>query len=309
MTVPNNITTTNDIDAALSQELVLNFQQDYDKLAEILGIFNVETMAAGTALFALLVHGELNNNAPSEQHPEYGSSGSGYVEGDLVALSKYTAQKEFVDVVKIRPYRKMTSADAILANGYERAVLRTDKQMLSQVRRAIISDFIDWYSDNSTAYAPTGGIAGLQEAIASTGAYLMAEMENNGDATDAPLVYFVNRMDVAAYLANANITTQTAFGMTYMQDFLGAQNVLATTLVSSGNIYVTSSDNIHAYGVDFGELSRGGLNYVTDASGLIGVAHRGAYDHVSAETNIASGLSLFPEVADYNIKATFTPDA
>lgn len=33
-------------------------------------------------------------------------------------------------------------------------------------------------------------------------------------------MYFLNPLDVSEYLATANITTQTAFGMNYIEDFL-----------------------------------------------------------------------------------------
>ena len=46
MTKPNIIKST-DIDGALSVEFIRNFKGDYDRLAEILGIFGVTTRAAG----------------------------------------------------------------------------------------------------------------------------------------------------------------------------------------------------------------------------------------------------------------------
>ena len=64
-----------------------------------------------------------------------------------------------------------------------------------------------------------------------------------------------------------------------------------------------------AYGIDFGELSQGGLVYQTESNGLIGVAHKGAYDHASAETNVMCGLQLIAENTGYIGKFTFTPDA
>lgn len=42
------------------------------------------------------------------------------------------------------------------------------------------------------------------------------------------------------------------------------------------------------------------------ANGLIGVSHAPAYDHVSTETNVLTGMLLFPEVKDYIIKTTIS---
>lgn len=305
MAVPNNIITANDIDSALSQEFVANFKQDYDRLAELMGIFGVETRAAGTALYQLAVTGTLNNSADTTNNT--GSSGTAYIEGDYVNLSKYTVTKTAIGDITPYPYRKMTTAKAILQDGYEAAVLKTDKKMLSQVRAQIIQQFFT-YLANGTA-VPSGTIAGLQEALALTDALVQDNMETAGDKSDSQLVHFVNRQDIAAYLANASITVQNAFGMSYIQNFLGVENIFITNKVSSGTIYATSADNIHAYGVDFGELSRGGLVYSTESNGLIGVAHKGAYDYASAETDVMIGLQLLAEQVSYIGKTTFTPDA
>ena len=59
-------------------------------------------------------------------------------------------------------------------------------------------------------------------------------------------------------------------------------------------------------GVDFGELAASGLTYTVSDSGLIGVAHTPAYDHVSVETNVLAGATFFPEVKDYIVKGTIT---
>lgn len=302
MAAPTNIIKANDIDAALSQEFVANFKGDFDRLAELLGIFGVATRAAGTALYQYTVAGALNNAAGDDS-----SSGTAYVEGDLVALSKYTVTKSALPDLSPVPYRKMTTAKAILQDGYEAAVLKTDDKMLAQIRAQIITQFFSTLANGSAA--PTGTIAGLQEALALTDALVQDNMETNNDATDASLVHFVNRQDIAAYLANATVSTQTAFGMTYIQDFLGVQNIFVTNKVSSGTLYATSAANIHAYGIDFGELSQGGLVYQTESDGLIGVAHKGAYDYASSETNVMTGLQLIAENLDYIGKCTFTKDA
>ena len=361
MAVPTNIITSQDIDAALSQEFVMNFQHDFDLLAELLGVFGVETRAAGTALYQLSVSGSLNNSVVDGQYktsyakttdvalvsgktyytrsgsnPNYtytavgaasldvanignyyertdtpvslgSSSGTGYIEGDLVALSHYEVEKVPIGDLSPVPYRKMTTAKAILQNGYEGAVLKTDKLMLSQIRNAVIQTFIQMLDDGQAS--PTGTIAGLQEALALTDATILSAMEEYMDSTDAPLVHFVNRFDAARYLANAPITTQSAFGLTYLENFLGVERVFLTNLVQSGHLYATSAANIHVFGCDFGELSRGGLVYETESNGLIGVAHKGAYDYASAETNVMLGCQMVPEVLDYIGTCVFTPDA
>lgn len=349
MAVPTNIITAADIDAALSQEFIRNFTGEYDRLAELMGIFGVSTRAAGAALYQYTVSGSLNNSSKAAgayfktadtdivagktyytvSNSVYSavanptkanlgsyyeldilgsSSGTAYVEGDEVALSKYTVTRTPIGDLSPVPYRKMTTAKAILQDGYEKAVIDTDNKMLAQIRAQIINQFFTTLA-TGTATQGAATVAGLQECLALMDAKVLDNMETNGDETDASLVHFVNRQDIAAYLANAAISTQNAFGMTYIQNFLGVQNIFVTNKVASGTAYATSAANIHAYGIDFAELSQGGLVYQTGSNGLIGVAHKGAYDHASAETNVMCGLQLIAENTDYIGKFTFTPDA
>ena len=299
MAAPNNLITTSDMNVALDREFILNFEGDYDRLAEILGIFAPERMAAGTALYQLKVTGTLNN-----EKDDNGSSGSSYVEGDLVNLSKYTATKEPIGAITPKPYRKATSGANILKNGYEVAVMKTDQKMQSHIRADIIKEFFAFMAKGTGEAAGTG----LQEAAAMVDAKLGDTMETNGDE-GGKVIHFINRTDAAKYIGNAPVTTQTMFGMTYLQNFLGMTDVFLTNKVASGTMYATPAENIHVFTVDFGELARADLTYQQSDSGLIGVAHSPAYDHVSTETNVLTGMLLFPEVKDYIIKGTINPAA
>lgn len=299
MAAPNNLITTSDMNVALDREFILNFEGDYDRLAEILGIFAPERMAAGTALYQLKVTGTLNN-----EKDDNGSSGSSYVEGDLVNLSKYTATKEPIGAITPKPYRKATSGANILKNGYEVAVMKTDQKMQSHIRADIIKEFFTFMAKGTGEAAGTG----LQEAAAMVDAKLGDTMETNGDE-GGKVIHFINRTDAAKYIGAAPITTQTMFGMTYLQNFLGMTDVFLTNKVASGTMYATPAENIHVFTVDFGELARADLTYQQSDSGLIGVAHTPAYDHVSTETNVLTGMLLFPEVKDYIVKGTINPAA
>lgn len=300
MAAPENIIKATDIDGALSQEFVRNFKGSYDRLAEILGIFGVKTRAAGTALYQYTVSGSLNNSADYDS-----SSGTAYVEGDEVALSKYAVTKSPIGDLSPVPYRKMTTAKAILQDGYEKAVMATDAKMISQIRAQLISQFFTFLANGTGAPAESATVNSLQKALAYGDAALENAMETNGDDADGRFVHFISRNDAADYLAKASITTQTLFGMTYLENFLGVENVFLTNKIDDGKVYITPAQNIHAYGIDFGELAQGGLVYQVGSNGLIGVAHKGAYDYASAETNVMTGLQLIPEILDYIVIADF----
>ena len=347
MAVPTNIITAADIDGALSQGFIRNFQGQFDRLAELMGIFGVSVRPAGTALYQYTVSGSLNNSAhaagayfktadtdivPGKTYYTVSSnvysavanpakanlasyyeldilgssSGTAYVEGDEVALSKYTVTKTAIGDLSPIPYRKMTTAKAILQDGYEKAVMATDAKMLSQIRAQLINQFFTFLATGTGAPAAGTSVTDLQKALAYGDAALQNAMETNGDAADGAFVHFVSRDDAADYLATANITTQTLFGLTYIENFLGVERVFLTNKVTAGYVYVTPAENIHAYGIDFGELSQGGLVYQTGDNGLIGVAHKGAYDYASAETDVMCGLQLVPETLDYIVKSTIS---
>ena len=299
MAAPENQVNAAAINAALDQEFIANFKGEYDRLAEILGIFGTTVRPAGTVLKQFKVTGELNNAAGADS-----SSGTAYVEGDLVALSKYTLTSEAVGEITFTPYRKQTTAQAIITNGYEPSVLRTDTKMHNNVRSQCLGDFFTFLANGTgTATGKT-----LQAALATSEGKLYDTMEANGDAANS-VIHFVNRSDVYSALGAAEITTQTMFGMTYIENFLGITNVLATAKIPSGTLYTLPVENIHAYGMDFGSLSDAGLTYATESLGLIGVAHTPAYDHGAVDTNVAVGLNLVPEIKDYIVKGTVAPDA
>lgn len=290
MPATENTITTSDINFSLDQEFIANFRGESDRLAEILDIFSVETIAAGTTLYQVKVTGTLDETERDE--------------GAEVPLSKYSVSKDPVTSVSPKFYRKRTTAEAVLKSGYESAVLRTDKKMLFNVRGKIISEFFTFLKTG------TGAATGetLQATLASMDAKLADTMETNGDEA-ASTVHFINRQDAAAYLGAQPITTQTVFGMTYLESFLGVERVFLTNKVDSGAPIVTPTTNIHIFGVDLAALSRMGLEYAQESNGLIGVHHEAQYGCASGDTHVASGMTLFPEVKDYIVKGTVAPGA
>ena len=313
MAAPTNVTTAADINFSLDREMIQNFTGESDRLMEILGIFDVEPMTAGQTLYQVSITGSLNNakTDPSDLSGESGavtlgsSSGTAYVEGAAVALSKFTVTKTPVDRPDIEPYRRLTTAAAIQKSGYEMAVLRTDRKMVSKVRGQIVSSFFTFLKGGTGT--STAGTT-LQESLANVDASLGDALESADDEASR-VFHFVNRQDVAGYLGKKEITTQTVFGMTYMQDFLGIPDVFVTNKVDAGTVWATPVENLHIFALDFSELTRGGLVYTQDANGLIGVAHAPAYDHVSVETNVLNGMLVFPEIKNYIVKGTFAPKA
>lgn len=97
--------------------------------------------------------------------------------------------------------------------------------------------------------------------------------------------------------------------MTYLESFLGIQNVILTNKVEAGTAFATPVENIHVYGLDFGALGSAGLTYETNDMGLVGVHHEPDYDHGSAETYLVRGAKFIPEITDFIVKGSTTPAA
>ena len=273
-----------DLVKALDVEFNNNFKQEFDLLGDVLGIVSPEIVAAGTALYQYKVTGSLSTAEVAE--------------GDVVPLSKYSVEKVPVGEVGARPYRSATTYQAILKSGYNNAIVRTDAKMMKDVRANIIDAFFGFLKGG------TGAARGetLQMALAQADAELDAAMEANGDHPGR-VVHFVNRFDVADYLGSHEVTTQSVFGMVYLQSYLGIQDVFVTNKVARGRVFVTPSDNLHLYGVDFGALSQAGITYTSTAGSLIGVHHSVDYTRVCAETNVLTGATLLAEVTDYIVRA------
>lgn len=287
MAALTNTITAADIAKSQDIEMLTNFNGELNRLTEILGLFDPEIVAAGTAMFQYTVTGSLNTSPVAE--------------GDEVPLSKYTVTPTQLDPITIKPYRKLTTAQAILKGGYENAIAKTDKKMIGQVRSGILTDFFTFLG-NGTGTA-TG--AGLQATLAQVTAKIHDETEKNDDFSGS-IVYFVNPYDIADYLANAQVTTQTVFGMTYIQSFLGVDNIMVTNKVTAKTVYATPVENIHIYGIDFSTLGDAGLAYTTQDGSLIGVHHEGAYNRTSSETYVLSGALFLPEYKNYIVKGTIT---
>lgn len=291
MAAPTNTTVSGDLNAALDVEVLKNFDQSYDQLAEILGIFSPEIVSAGQALYAATITGALATDA--------------YTEGDEVPISKYTVAKTALGEVTLDPHRKRTTAQAVLKAGYDIAVMRTDAKMLADVRNKVVTDFVTALGNGTgTATGTT-----LQATLANADAALGDAMETNGDGAPESVIHIMNRQDAAAYLGTQQITTQTVFGLTYLENFLGVERVLLTNKVASKTLYAVPTDNIHIYGVDFDTLGQAGLSYAVADSGLIGVAHTSDYDYISCETHILNGMLIWPEITNYIVKGTIAESA
>lgn len=253
------------------------FGENVKNLIKMLGVSRMIPVQAGTVLKQLTVTGTL---------------GSGIVaEGDIIPLSQYETTWTPVGEATLNKWRKATTAEAIIKGGFDQAVNDTDKKMILDIQKGIRSKFINGLA---TGEGTATGV-GLQAALANAWGQLQVAFEDN----DVETVYFVNPLDVADYLGAANITVQTAFGMSYIENFLGLGTVIMTALIEKGTFYATAKQNINLYYIDVNGANglADAFDFTTDAeTALIGIHEESNYQRMQSETVAISGIDIFAEM-------------
>ena len=223
-------------------------------------------------------------------------------EGEVIPLSKYKNTYTAIGEAELKKWRKVTTAEAISEKGYGQAVNDTNDKMLKDIQKGIRSDFVTFLG---TGTGTATGV-GLQAAMAQVWGQMQVLFED----TSIETVYLMNPLDVADYLGNAQISTQTAFGMSYIENFLGMGTAILASDIPKGKIYATAAENIVLYyiPVTSGDMGQA-FALTSDATGLIGIHTGPTYDNLSAETVAASGVGLFAEKLDGIVVGTISTGA
>ena len=121
--------------------------------------------------------------------------------------------------------------------------------------------------------------------------------------TVTSVVGFANVLDAYKYLGAANITVQTAFGMTYIENFMGYSTLflMSDPDIPEGTIVALPVENIDLYYIDPGdsEFRRLGLDYtVQGETNLIGFHANGNYSTAVGESFALMGMALWAEYLD-----------
>ena len=250
------------------------FVADIGTLMKMLGVTRKIEKKAGETLKIYKVTGTLESGVVAE--------------GEVIPLSKYSTTYAPIGEATLKKWRKQTTAEAISSKGYGQAVNDTNNKMLKDIQKGIRSQFVTFLG---TGTATATGV-GLQAAMAQ----IWGKMQVLYEDTAVQTVYFMNPLDVADYLGNAQISAQTAFGMTYIENFLGMGSAILASDIPKGKIYATAAENIVLYyiPVTSSDMAQA-FNLTSDATGLIGIHTDAVYNNLTAETVAASGVGLFAE--------------
>lgn len=264
------------------------FSAGIETLMKMLGVTRKIEKKAGEVLKVYKVTGTLEDGTVAE--------------GEVIPLSKYQTTYTPIGEAVLKKWRKVTTAEAIYSKGYGQAVNDTNNKMLKDIQKGIRSQFVTFLG---TGEATAEGV-GLQAAMAQVWGKMQVLYEDTAIET----VYFMNPLDVADYLGTAQISTQTAFGMSYIQNFLGMGTAILASDIPKGKIYATAAENIVLYyiPVTSSDMAQA-FDLTADATGLIGIHTGPTYDNLSAETVAASGVGLFAENLGGIVVATISAGA
>lgn len=271
------LTTAADLARVREVDFVERFGESVKKLTEALGITRKIPKQAGTVLKTYKATGTLEDGAVAE--------------GETIPLSKYKTEAISYGEIKLNKWRKATTAEAIIERSFDQAVSMTTDRMLKDVQKKIRKDFFAFLA---TGTGTASGV-GLQGALAQVWGQLQILFEDD----DVQAVYFVNQLDIADYLATAEITTQTAFGFTYIENFLGLGTVILNSSVPRGKVYGTAVDNLVLYyipvnGADLQEA----FSFTADETGYVGIHEQSDYTNLTAFDTVVNGMTLFAERLD-----------
>jgi len=272
-----NVITADQMAKAREVDFVQRFtHMSLNKLMEVLGVTRKIPMSEGTTMYMYTTTGTLQSGVVTE--------------GDVIPLSQYQRNKTAVGSISLKKWRKAVTAEAIMKSGADEAIRQTDSKMISDIQKGIRTDFF------TTIMGLDGTVVGastLQAVLAKSWGMLQVLFED--DAVEA--VHFINPLTIADYLATATITVQDAFGMNYIENFLGMGTVVLSSQVTAGMVISTAKENIILYYLTMAGDVASRFSLTTDETGYIGMHTSQTDNRAQIETLVMSGIQFLVEYA------------
>lgn len=271
-------------------DFVTRFGDNWDALRNILGIMRPIRKTPGTSLVSYTASVAL----------ESGAVGA----GDVIPYSKATIVQAAKEDITIEKYAKAVPIEDVNAYGAEIAVEKSDDAFLTALQNQVLGKFYTFLNTGSL----TGTGATWQDALAKAqGLVLNKFAEMQKDVTR--IVGFANILDAYDYLGAADVTVQTQFGLTYIENFLGYSVLflLPATQIARKTVIATPVENIDMYYVDpaDSDFAKLGLQYtVQGETNLIGFHAQGNYSTAVGESFALMGVTLWAEYIDGIAKVT-----
>ena len=289
MAAETNLTKAEQLKKVREVDFVSQFtHKSLAKLIEVLGVTRRIPMMEGTTMYTYKMTGTLQDGAVAE--------------GDIIPLSQYEQVKVPVGEITLKKWRKAVSAEAIKKSGYATAVGETDAALLRDVQNGIRTDLFGFINAGGTNATTASGTT-LQALLAALWGQLQVLFEDD----TAEAVYFINPLDAAEYLGTANITVQTAFGMNYVENFLGLGTVIMSNRITQGTVNATAKQNLIMYYLTMNGDLAAAFNLTTDELGYVGI--KSGYQNearAQIESLVMDGIQFLVEYAEGVVKGTLT---
>lgn len=278
-----NLTVTTDITVrAREVDFVTRFTRNWDSLREILGIMRPIKKSLGTTLTSYEATLTLQSGAVGE--------------GEEIPYSKAEVHPVAYGDVTLEKYAKAVSIEAVNKYGAQVAVQKTDEAFLNELQGNVLDRFY--------TFLQTGALTSIEPTFQMAIAMVIGRVKDKfkkmrKDSTS--VVLFVNTLDAYAYLGAANLTVQSAFGMEYVENFMGADVMIMSSEIDRNTVIATPTENIDLYYVDPGdsEFKQLGLDYTVDGeTNLIGFHANGNYNTAVGESFALMGMTLWAEFLD-----------
>lgn len=281
----DNLIKTADISVTVRElDFVTRFGKNWNALRDIMGIMRPIRKTPGTKLVAYTTTGTLQS----------GNVG----EGDEIPYSKFEVTESAYGDITVEKYAKAVSIEAVNKYGAANAVERTDEEFLNQLQGNVLSRFYTFL--NTGTLLDTADT--FQMALAKAKGLVLDKFASiDRDVTD--VVGFCNILDAYDYLGAASVTVQTAFGLTYIKDFMGYGTLflLPAKYIARGKVIAVPVENIDLYYIDpaDSDFAKLGLVYTVDGeTNLIGFHAQGDYSHAVGESYALMGMTLWAEYID-----------
>lgn len=280
-------------------DFVTRFSDNWDALRKIMGIMRPIRKTPGTKLisYKATVDGTL-------------AGGTSVGEGEEIPFTKLKVAPTTYGDIEVAKYAKSVSIESVAKYGAEVAVEKTDEAFINALQTKVLTDF---YTFLGTGSLKVTGEKSWQRALAMGKAKVLEKFAGmDKDVTE--VVGFANILDAYDYLGDKDITVQTAFGVNYIENFLGYRTLflLPTKYIAQNKVIATPVENIDLYYIDPGDSDFGklGLNYtVKGETNLIGVHAEGDYSRATGDMYALMGMKLWAEYLDGIAVATFTKPA
>ena len=265
-------------------DFVSRFNKNWDALRDIMGIMRPIKKAPGTRLISYTASVTLTSGSVDP--------------GEVIPYSKSTIVQSTLSDLSIKKYAHAVPIEDVEKYGAEIAVEKSDDAFLTELQNTVLTSFYTFLNTGTlTENAET-----WQMALAKAKGLVLNKFNTLRKGV-TNVVGFANVLDFYDYLGGASISVQTAFGLTYVKDFMGYSTLFLMSApdIIRGRVIAVPVENIDLYYIDpsDSEFRKLGLQYtVQGETNLIGFHAQGAYHTAVGETYALMGMALWAEYLD-----------